>query len=70
MLVEALPDRPQRPQRARWGIAGTGDAGVLQGVLDGQEHSRRRAVVALVDEDRAALEQVASPQEWPIIDYR
>ena len=28
-------------------------------MLDGEEHAGRRAVVALVDEDRAALEQVA-----------
>ena len=36
-------------------IAGTGDAGVLQGVLDGEEHTGCRAMVALVDEDRAEL---------------
>ena len=49
----------EHPLRDDAPIAGTSDAGVLQGVLDGEEHARRRAVVALVDEDRAALEQVA-----------
>ena len=49
----------EHPLRDDAPIAGTGDAGVLQGMLDGEEHTGRRAVVALVDEDRAALEQVA-----------
>ena len=40
-------------------IAPTGDAPVLQGVLDGEEHAGRLAVVALVDEDRAPLQQIA-----------
>ena len=49
----------EHPLRDDTPIAGTGDAGVLQGVLDGEEHTGRRAMVALVDEDRAALQQVA-----------
>ena len=56
VVVELDVEHPLRDDAP---IAGTGDAGVLQGVLDGEEHAGRRAVVALVDEDRAALEQVA-----------
>ena len=37
-----------------------GDAPILQGMLDGEEHAGRRAGVALVDEDGAALQQIAS----------
>ncbi len=56
VVVELDVEHPLRDDAP---TAGTGDAGVLQGVFDGEEHAGRRAMVALVDEDRAALEQVA-----------
>ena len=56
VVVELDVEHPLRDDAP---IAGTGDADVLQGVLDGEEHTGRCARVALVDEDRAALQQVA-----------
>ena len=49
-------------------ISPTGDAPVLQGVLDGEEHAGRLAVVALVDEDRAPFQQVAVAFERQVED--
>ena len=49
-------------------LAATGYAPVLQGVLDGEEHAGRLAVVALVDEDRAPLQQIAVAFERQVDD--
>jgi hypothetical protein len=40
-------------------LAGAGEAGILDGVFQIEEHARRGAGVALVDQHGAALQQVA-----------
>ena len=58
----------EHPLRDDPPVARAGDAAVLQRVLDGEEHPRRGAGVALVDENRAALQQLAVALEGHVDD--
>ena len=67
-LKERSASQVQHPLGNDAPISPTGDAPVLQGVLDGEEHAGRLAVVALVDEDRAPFQQVAVAFERQVED--
>ena len=58
----------EHPLRNDPPLAGAGDAAVLQRVLDGEEHAGRGARVAVVDENRAAPQQVTVTLECHVDD--